>query len=411
VNNKVILTSVVIAGLLISGCDSSDDSSTSNATSESVTKEALGAKLFVDTNLSNQRTMSCSTCHDPENGFVDARFKNEGDSNTVHGALSVGDDGFSLGGRNAPTAAYAQFSPAFGKNDKDEYHGGQFHDGRSSTLADQAKGPFLDGAEMQMADKAAVIARVQENEVYISEFKTLYGEDIFDDVNTSYDAVADAIEAFESTSEFAPFDSKYDRFVACKEDNPSSQCYKDGNWTAQEQLGYDLFFSEKNTNCATCHALNSESEAEKEELFTNFGYENIGVPRNIAAMQARVDLGLQAPNTLDLGLGARMDINDTALHGAFKTPTLRNVAVTGPYMHNGVFNELKTVLEFYDHMGAGERPLNPETGEAWGATDVNSTVETEELEKTKELTDEKIDALEAFLNTLTDARYEHLLSK
>ena len=78
-------------------------------------------------------------------------------------------------------------------------------------------------------------------------------------------------------------------------------------------------------------------------------------------------------------------------------------------MSNGVFKKLRTVLEFYDHMGAGDRPNNPETGQAWGEPDVNETINFKDLRATKKLTDRKIEALEAFLRTLTDKRYEHLL--
>ncbi len=393
---KVVISSVVVASIIFSGCGDSDDIQKE----PSVTKEALGKQLFLDNNLSNTRSMACATCHDPEHAFVDARFQNEGDINPVKGALSVGDDGVALGGRNAPTATYAQFSPAFHQDEEGTYIGGQFHDGRSATLTEQAKGPFLDTAEMQMSDASAVVERVKENEEYISSFKTLYGETIFDDVNASYTAVADAIEAFESTPEFAPFDSKYDRFL-------------EGNYTMteEEDLGFSLFFSEKNTNCASCHTESGEPKEKKHELFTAFDYDNIGVPRNLEAVKAREELGLQEVGTIDLGLGGRSDVNDSAEYGKFKVATLRNIAVTAPYMHNGVFANLKTVIEFYDHMGAGDRPLNPETNLPWVATDVNATVNHEELEETKELTDEKIDGLIAFLKLLTDKKYEYLLEK
>ena len=379
---RSILTGAAVV-VLLAGCGGSRSEA-----EERLTKTALGEQLFFDTNLSLNRTMACATCHDPEHGFIDARY----DTNPVGGALSVGDDGAALGGRNAPTAAYAMFSPTFGKNGDGDWQGGQFHDGRAADLKAQAKGPFLDAAEMMMPDRASVIARVTENAAYVSAFKTLYGETIFDDVNASYDAVAESIAAFEQTERFAPFDSKYDRYLK-------------GEYTMneQEELGYALFFSQANTNCATCHALNSASESPN-ETFTNYEFENIGTPKNLETLAAK---GLSA-DTQDLGLGGRDDIN----YGKTKVPTLRNIAVTAPYMNNGVFKELRTVLEFYDHMaGQGNHPTNPETGEAWKAPDVNETVNYEVLTATKELTDTKIDALIAFLKLLTDVRYEHLLEE
>lgn len=382
-----VIPGVMIAAVLLGGCGGGS----SGVSDAPVTKTALGERLFFDTNLSRNRTMACATCHDAQHAFIDARF----DTNPVGGALSVGDDGMTLGGRNTPTAAYALFAPAFGMNAEGDFVGGQFHDGRSADLKAQAKGPFLDPAEMMMPDETAVIARVLENPDYVADFKALYGDNIFDNVNASYDALADSIAVFENTEAFAPFDSKYDRFLR-------------GAYvmTDKEELGYSLFFSNNNTNCATCHSLNSETESTG-EIFTNFEYENIGTPPNLANFVAK---GIAyAP---DLGLGGRPDINDRAHYGKIKVPTLRNVAVTGPYMRNGVFKELRTVLEFYDHMAAqGNHPTNPETGEPWAAPDVNATVNREVLQATKELTDAKIDALIAFLKTLTDAQYEHLVEE
>ncbi len=384
------ITLALTAGLLFVACGSDSESIKFDS------KEKLGKSLFFDTNLSLGRNTACSTCHDPEHGFVDARFKNEGDNNPVFGALSVGDDGVSLGGRNAPTAAYAQFSPEFHYDaNNSKYVGGQFHDGRASSLKFQAMGPPLDGAEMMMPDKASVVDRIKENPDYVKAFEKLYTATIFDDVNASYEAMGEVIAKFEKTEEFAPFDSKYDRFLK-----------GDYNLTIDEELGMGLFFSEANTNCATCHQLKTLPES-KGETFSNYEYHNIGTPKNLQALFVRNGNTLN----IDHGIVSQADINDTALDGAIKVPTLRNIAITGPYMSNGVFKELRTVLEFYDHMGAGDRPNNPETSQPWGAPDVNETINWTDLRNTKELTDRKIDALEAFLKTLTDKRYEHLLEE
>ncbi|WP_428737086.1 cytochrome-c peroxidase [Sulfurimonas sp.] len=404
---KFLTISIVVVAILFNGCGSGESS---DIQTTSITKEELGEKLFFDTNLSLNRGTSCATCHDPEHGFVDARFANEGVDQDifVDGAFSVGDDGVSLGGRNAPTAAYAQLSPEFGLYDG-EYKGGQFHDGRASNLADQAGRPPLDSAEMMMSDKASIINRIKENTEYIEDFEKLYGTDIFDDVNESYEAMREAIAKYEKTEEFAPFDSKYDRYRACKDNGGfTSTCLSEGNWSIEEQLGFDLFFSEGNTNCSQCHTLNETPTDRTEESFTNFKFENIGVPRNITAMDRRAYLGLQDENATFLGLGKT--VNDSTHYGKTKVPTLRNVAITAPYMNNGQFKKLRTVLEFYDHMaGQGNHPINPETQEIWGANDHNTTINTTILHDTAALSDAKIRALEAFLRTLTDQRYENLL--
>ncbi|MEA1920245.1 MAG: cytochrome c peroxidase [Campylobacterota bacterium] len=385
------LTSLSLA-LLFSGCGSGS----SGSESTSVTKADLGKRLFFDANLSLNKSMSCSTCHNPDTAFIDARFQEPSHGNPVDGALSLGDDGLSLGGRNAPSVAYAMFSPTFGQNSDGDYVGGQFHDGRSQDLKAQAKGPFLDAAEMMMPDDASVIERVKENPQYVADITALYG-DILDDVNASYHAITEAIATFEKDEEtFATFDSKYDKYLK-----------KEYSMSIQEELGYSLFFSNNNTNCATCHTLNSESEASERELFSNYEYENIGTPPNMANFIAK---GIAY--SPDLGLGGRDDINDSAHYGKYKVPTLRNVAVTGPYMTNGVFKNLRTVIEFYDHLaGNSDHPINPETGEAWEEPKVPETVNHEVLQDTKALTDDKIDAIVAFLKLLTDERYEHLIAE
>ena len=415
-----IITSIAVASLIVlSGCGNSESGSDEPVNSIAFdTKEKLGQALFFDANLSLTRNTSCATCHNPEHGFVDARFSESGkDQNIfVDGAFSVGDDGSALGGRNAPTAAYASFSPTFFKMLDGNYKGGQFHDGRADTLKAQAGGPPLDGAEMQMSDKNAVVDRIKENQEYIVAFQKHYGTNVFDDINASYDAMAESIAKFERTDEFAPFDSKYDRFRDCLEEGKGEgTCLADGNWTADEEFGKSLFFSSANTNCATCHTLDSTTEAVlgSKEMFTNYEYENIGTPRNSVAMDARAALGLQDANATFGGLGATVeaaDINYTKHLGKTKVPTLRNVAVTGPYMNNGAFAKLRTVLEFYDHQaGVGNHSLNPETGNAWIENDNNATVNRSVLTATEELTDRRVMALEAFLNTLTDERYEHLI--
>ena len=419
------LTVLSATALLLIGCGSSnhhcncnDDNNTgtvadtnSQVVTKFDTKEKLGESLFFDKNISLTRHTSCATCHDPEHGFVDARYTLAGDNNPVHGALSVGDDGHSLGGRNAPTAAYAKFSPTF---DPDEVKGGQFHDGRAATLKDQAMGPPLDGAEMMMPNREEVVKRLKENPKYIASFKALYGENIFENTDDSFEAMADAIATFEKTDEFAPFDSKYDKYVSClAKGKDTSTCQSEGKWSDSEKLGMELFFDKSQTTCTNCHQL-KDSAGVAGETFTTYEYDNVGVPKNLEALQARADLGLGEANATDHGVFKLESVTDTSKDGAMKIPTLRNVAITAPYMSNGVFQKLSTVLKYYNHMGDGgtgtREPINPETNKPWREPDVNATVNTQELAM-PELDDTKIQALEAFLKTLTDERYEHLLKK
>ena len=358
--------------------------------SKKLAQEILGQQLYFDKNLSKNRTQSCATCHNPAQGFIDDR------DNGVAGAASLGDDGQSIGDRNAPTAAYALFSPNFHRNKAGEYVGGQFHDGRETDLAGQAGGPPLNLGEMAMPDKAATVARIMENPAYISQFKKLYGEEVFSNTARSYAAMAESIAQFEKTVLFAPFDSKYDRHLRGE--------YK---MTQQEDLGMTLFFSQQFTNCNLCHQLNKTPASDQNETFTNYQYHNIGVPINTAL---RAKNG-KAANFIDQGLLDNPNISDPNQAGKFKVPTLRNVAVTAPYMHNGVFKDLKTVVLFYDKYNSksAKRQINPETGQRWEKPEVAANISLKELETGPALKEQRIDALVAFLKTLTDKRYEHLL--
>ncbi len=388
-------------GFLILGCGSSENSKTPAST---LTQATLGAALFSDANLSANRTQSCATCHNPEHGFADNR-SNDISGLTVSGAVSLGDDGVSIGDRNAPTAAYASFIPAFSyDSDAGRYVGGQFLDGRASKLEDQAGGPPLNPLEMGMASKADVVARIQENDTYVTQFKRLFGESIFDDANATYEAMKSSIAAFERTDTFAPFDSKYDRYLACiAEDrvDPVNECLEEGGWTTAESLGMDLFFSESNTNCSLCHMINT-GLATANETFSNYQYHNIGVPSNPTLLTH------WGSDFNDSGLANHL--GDEDYRGMFKVPTLRNVAVTGPYMHNGVFADLETVVRFYDHFVSGSsNTINPETGVAWADPETDQNISTTELTSATTLNDTQVAALVAFLKTLTDQRYEHLL--
>ncbi|GKY87001.1 cytochrome-c peroxidase [Sinisalibacter aestuarii] len=351
------------------------------------TMEALGEALFNDAALSANRTQSCATCHNPDFAFTDPRETDAGL------AVSLGDDGASLGDRNAPTAAYAMFSPRFEQLDPGIYRGGQFLDGREPDLEGQAGGPPLNPIEMGMPDKASVVARLRENPDYIDAFATLFGRDVWNETDAAYRAMTEAIAAFERTEVFAPFDSKYDRFLR-----------GEVALTQEEELGRLLFFSQQFTNCNLCHQLRTSPVA-ADETFSNYEYHNIGVPENRAVRSMTGVTGI------DHGLLANPEVDDPATDGKFKVPTLRNVAVTGPYMHNGVFGDLRTVVLFYNmyNTKTPEMLINPETGAPFAPPEVPDTLSMEELTHGPALDDKRIDALVAFMKTLTDARYEYLL--
>lgn len=357
------------------------------------TPERLGEALFHDVNLSKNRTQACATCHMPDRAFSDRHDAANGNP------VSLGDDGRSLGDRNAPSAAYAALTPPFGKDKSGAWIGGQFWDGRASRLEDQAAGPPLNPIEMGMADEKAVAARVAENEDYKKAFAAFYGKDVLNDPKATFRAATAAIAAFERMPEFAPFDSKYDRYLR-----------GEVKLTEQEELGRTLFFSSQFTNCNLCHDVKARDGRMEGATFTSYKYFNIGVPVNAAVRKVN---GV-APDHVDIGLAANPEVaGDPKEKGKFRVPTLRNIAITGPYMHNGVFKDLRTVILFYNKYNSKKksRQVNPETGERWAPPEVADNIDMEKLETGPGLDDERIDALVAFLETLTDKRYEHLLTK
>lgn len=355
-------------------------------------REALGEALFFDTNLSKNRTQACATCHTPDAAFVDPRETAAGR------AVSLGDDGKSLGDRNAPTAGYARFAPPFHRTAEGVYVGGLFLDGRAATLEDQAGGPPLNPLEMEMPDKAAVVARLKENPAYVTAFATLFAPGALNDTEAGYAAMTASIAAFERTPRFAPFDSKYDRALR-----------GEATLSEEEELGRTLFFSSQFANCSQCHMI-ERGRLRPDETFTSYEYHNIGVPANLAARNVN---GAPA-GQVDHGLAQNPAVPDPGPEtGKFKVPSLRNVAVTGPYMHNGVFKDLRTVVLFYNKYNTRnpERLINPETGQPFAPPEVDANLSLQKLEVGPALDDKRINALVAFLKTLTDRRYEPLLAK
>lgn len=341
----------------------------------------FGRALFFDPELSATRNQSCASCHDPQTGFADSRRV------AADGAVSIGDDGRSRGTRNTPAIAYAALVPPF-ERDKDGYIGGLFLDGRAGSLEAQAAEPFVNPLEMAMPDPQAVVDRVLANPDYVAALETHFGTQVLDDTTETFAAVTHAIAQFERSPAFLVFDSRYDRFL-------KGEIELD----IEEELGRRLFFSDL-TNCMQCHLLETTHAAEHEP-FSNQRYHNIGIPANPA-------LELGAP---DGGLGDRTDLEDPAARGRFRTPTLRNVAVTAPYMHNGVFQELETAIRFYNQYLVNNAVVgtNPETGEPWGPPEVADNIDRERLELGQPLSDAHVRHLTAFLRSLTDRRYEHLL--
>ncbi len=329
-------------------------------------KQNLGKKIYFDTALSTPDGLACAGCHTPSVGWVDP---------DASWPVSAGING-AYGGRNAPSAAYAATSPTFFFDG--EYIGGQFWDGRAATLADQAKGPFLNPVEMGNPSKAAVVDDVAAAD-YAWLFLKIYGADAFspDDVDAAYDDVADAIAAYERSPEVCSYTSTYDAYLAGEQ-----------LLSAQEMRGLKLFKGK--AGCSGCHGRGSLNS--RKDPLTNHKYANLGVPSNpLLLLLARLP-----DDYADPGLGGFLQNADLDFSlenwGKMKIPTLRNVAETGPYTHNGYFASLEDVVTFLNTRDVSDRWLEPEVA-------VNVTTKVGDLK----LTNGEVDDIVAFLRTLTDS--------
>lgn len=323
-------------------------------------KVALGEKLFFDKRLSLDRTISCATCHDPATAFAESNMVAIGIENRK-------------GARNSPTVLNATFNVL------------QFWDGRAPSLEEQAKLPLINSVEMGMKDHAQVVARVREVPEYQRDFAAVFGN-----AGITIDTITKAIAAFERTqlSGNAPFD----RFIA-GDQNAISESAK---------RGWALFNGK--ARCVTCHAFNAS-----QPFFTDFKFHNIGVAakdQNFPAL-ARRARGLLAASpqqqqkiidelALSPGfseLGRYLVTKQPKDIGAFKTPTLRDVELTAPYMHNGAEKTLLDVVNFYDKGGeanpnldGGMRPLKLTDQEKEDLVELMKTFTSDEVRRRTQTT-------------------------
>jgi cytochrome c peroxidase len=384
----IVLFSAALAGC---GGGSSDPESSSPPVAEQTLSAMakLGEAIFEDESLSESGQMSCETCHQPEHAH----------SALPTDAVSPGGPNLERSGlRNSPSIRYASLTPAFHFEADGTPVGGFFRDGRAASLADQAHRPFLDAREMANPSVASVAEKLQRAS-YVSEFMRLFGADVFDDPVRTLDAATLALAQYQrEDGDFHTFDSKYDAFLA-----------GEVALSEQELRGLTLFNNPQKGNCAACHPSARGADGSP-PLFTDFTYDNLGVPRNPAipdnADATYMDLGLCGPQRSDLAASRH-------LCGAFKVPTLRNISRTAPYFHNGRFQTLEEVVAFYVR-----RDTNPEEWYPTGPDgvqkfddlppDLHRNVNTTEAPYNRTLGDEpaltpdEIKDVVAFLKTLDD---------
>jgi len=387
--------------------------------------EELGDEIFDDTDLSINRNQSCASCHGEEWGDT-------GPDPLINaaGAVYEGSIDGRFGDRKPPTAAYATFSPIFhfDKQGGGNWVGGNFWDGRATgeklgnPAADQAQGPFLNPVEQALPDAACVVYRVSQA-TYADLYEQVWGDNIFtiafpadtdtlcgdedetivlsqedrNKVEREYDNIALSIAAYEGSPGVSQFNSKFD----------AARGGGKAKLSKEEQRGFALF--QGKGKCVRCHVSSG-----KQPLFTDFTYENLGVPPNPENPALLAD-----PAFRDEGLGAFLRnrgelpaVYEPEL-GKMRVPTLRNVdrrpspELVKAFSHNGYFKSLKGIVHFYN-----TRDVKPEcpdlyteaealANDCWPAPEVAETVNTSELGDLG-LTDAEEDAIVAFLKTLTD---------
>ena len=372
--------------------------------------EQLGKLLFFDKNLSDPQGQSCAACHDPAAGWT-------GESSEINARESVyrGAQPERSGNRKPPSSAYATQSPVLHYDRKeDNFVGGNFWDGRATgwllgnPAAEQAQGPFVNPVEQNIRDENTVVQKVCSSD-YASLFRQTYGEDICRNTVNAYNAIGQALAAYENSREVNAFTSKYDYYLK----NPRKYPL-----TKQELRGLRLYEDKKKGNCATCHPSRPDSQG-RPPLFTDFTYDNLGIPRNPENSWYKMpkEFNPDGVNWVDAGLsGFLKTIPRYAQYaeknlGKHKVPTLRNVDkrphpdFAKAFGHNGYFKSLREIVHFYnvrDMLPHCSKQHNAKPGtNCWPEPEVSKNINTEELGNLR-LTEEEEMAIVAFLKTLSD---------
>lgn len=324
-------------------------------------KIQLGDKLFNDKRFSSTGEVSCAHCHDPQKAFTDSPLVTSEGINKLSGT------------RNAPTVVNSAYFTKF------------FWDGRSPDLEDQAQHPLINPVEMGLTSHDPVLNIVRTDPQYVAAFRKVFNKE---PLQVTMREVQQAIASFERT--LISGDSPFDQWYFGKKHDAISE---------QAKRGFDVFMNKG--RCVSCHVIEHD-----QALFTDNRFHNIGVginriqgdigtlaPAFLKAKADGVDVDkavLSNPKASELGRFAVTDALDEL--GSFKTSTLRNVAVTAPFMHDGSLKTLRDVVEHYNNGGITKKtdPVNDFL--SGGIRPLN-------------FTDQEMTDLVAFLETLTSPQF------
>jgi cytochrome c peroxidase len=357
-------------------------------------REELGRTIFFDETLSTPPGTSCASCHDPRRAF-------SGNHGSTRGVAAGSRPGH-FARRNTPSVLYLKYvSPFhFALEDDDDVnespYGGFTWSGRADSVAEFTRLPLLDPDEMNNASEDAIAGKLRAAG-YAKAFSAEF-PGALDAAPDAVRALGEALQAYLTSDAMAPFTSRFDDYLRGT-----------AKLTDVEMRGLAAFKSPEKGACSGCHQLYESSKRGDRSLFTDFGYDAVAVPRN------RAILANQDPGYSDLGLCERKQTSVPSSApqwcGAFRTPSLRNVAVRERFMHNGEFAKLRDVVAFYATRAT--RPSRWYPGAKFddvpAAYKKNVNVTSLPYNRAEgdkpPLDDADIDAIVAFLETLTDAQY------
>jgi cytochrome c peroxidase len=377
---------------------------------------ALGRRLFFDPALSEPAGTSCASCHDPARGFSGSHGSTIG--------VARGSRPGHFARRNTPSVLYLKYVPRFHTYQEEDApqpspFGGFFWDGRADSIAELVMQPLTNPDEMNNHDARAIAAKLRAG--YANEFRQALGISL-DDPDRAAGALGQALQAFLTSPAMAPFSSKYDAYVRGR-----------AVLAPDEARGLALFKDPDKGNCASCHLLTVTSPTPERSMFTDYGYDAVAVPRNRrlpATLHAvafdlglcergrdRVTTGMVAAAAITTGTAATAPAatavaSDERWCSNFRTPSLRNVAVREAFMHNGAFTSLRDVVAFYATRATdpmrwykSKIKFDDVPPRFRGQVNINSIPYNRRAGDTPALDDRDIDAIVAFLRTLTDEQF------